>query len=153
MCAPRYQDIPPEAVPEVAFPEGGSARVLAGEIEGASGPVGGVATDPLYLDVRLPPRRSTRLGVPEGHNGFVYVYDGSGDFGEGGEGKFVTTGSLGVLGPGDAIVARGGENGVRFILVAGRPLGEPIARYGPFVMSTREEILQAFEDFRSGRFG
>lgn len=154
MGSPRYQDIPAEAVPEVIGEGGRSVRVIAGEAEGATGPVQGVATAPLYLDVRLPAAANHRVTVPQGHAAFVYVYQGEGAFG--GEasdaGQALRAGQLGVLGDGADLVARAGTGGVRFLLIAGRPLKEPIARHGPFVMNTREEIVQAFQDFQSGRF-
>jgi hypothetical protein len=156
MTAPRYQDIPAEEVPEIALAGGGSLRVVAGEAEGAKGPVQGIATAPVYLDVRLPPGAEHRVAVPEGHAGFVYAYEGEGLFGGDPSGapdagKALRAGQLGVLGAGADLATRAGPNGVRFLLIAGRPLREPIARYGPFVMNTRDEIVQAVEDFRSGR--
>jgi redox-sensitive bicupin YhaK (pirin superfamily) len=142
MCAPRYQDIPPEAVPEVPT-DGGVVRVLAGEHGGATGPVQGVVTSPLYLDVRLEEGGRFETELPPEHNAFAYVYDGEV---EGHRGP-----KLLVLGDGDRVALSTAAGG-RALLVAARPLDEPIARYGPFVMNTKQELVQAFRDFESGRF-
>jgi len=116
-----------------------------GEVEG---PVGGIVTHPTYLDVRLDPGGSHVAEVPPTHQGFVYVYAGRGEI----AGQALEAGTLGVLGPGDLFRAEAGPDGLRFLIVAARPLGEPIARYGPFVMNTESEIQTAFEDYRRGRF-
>ncbi len=147
MTAPRYQDIEPGAIPEVAI-EGGSVRVVAGTFGGATGPVQGIVTDPFYLDVRLGPRAKFETPIPFGHTAFLYTYEGSGTVLE----TALSPKTLAILQPGDVIRVSSGESGVRFLCIAARPLNEPIARYGPFVMNTREEIHQAFEDFRNGRF-
>jgi redox-sensitive bicupin YhaK (pirin superfamily) len=152
MTAPRYQDIPPEKVPEVTLAEGVQARVIAGEAAGVRGPVEGIATRPLYLDLRMAPRSRVRLPLPPDHTAFVYVYEGQAAFGPEERPQPVGTGQLGVLGEGDGVGAVAAEAGARFLLVAARPLREPIARYGPFVMNTREEIAQAVEDYQRGRF-
>jgi redox-sensitive bicupin YhaK (pirin superfamily) len=104
--------------------------------------------------VTVPAGRSFRHDVPAGHNAFVYAFDGEGTIGGGpeGGGRLLQAGRLGVLGDGDSLLAVAGGNGVRFLLVAGRPIGEPIARYGPFVMNTRDEIRKAVTDFQSGAF-
>ncbi len=147
MTAPRYQDIDPGAIPEVKI-EGGSVRVVAGTFGGATGPVQGIVTDPVYLDVRLASRGAFETGIPEGHTAFLYTYEGAGSVGD----TPLSPKTLAVLSSGDAIRVASGETGVRFLCIAARPLNEPIARYGPFVMNTREEIHQAFDDFRNGRF-
>lgn len=147
MTAPRYQDIDPGAIPEVKI-EGGTVRVIAGTFRGATGPVQGIVTDPVYLDVRLGPRGTFETGIPEGHTAFLYAYEGAGSVGETG----LSPKTLAVLTSGDVIRVTSGETGLRFLCIAARPLHEPIARYGPFVMNTREEIHQAFDDFRNGRF-
>jgi hypothetical protein len=148
MVPPRYQDIPPERVPVVRHPDGAVVRVLAGEALGVAGAVSGIATAPLYLDVNLPAGAAFEQPIPAGHASFAYVFQGAGELG----GRALSRGELGVLSDGDRVRARGGPEGLRFILLAARPLNEPVARYGPFVMNTREQIIQAFEDFRSGRF-
>ncbi|MBX7185339.1 MAG: pirin family protein [Vicinamibacteria bacterium] len=147
MTAPRYQDIDPSAIPEVKI-EGGTVRVIAGTFRGATGPVQGIVTDPVYLDVRLEASGGFETRIPEEHTAFLYAYQGNGGVG----GTSLGTKSLAVLSKGERIVANAGDSGFRFLCVAARPLNEPIARYGPFVMNTREEIHQAFEDFRNGRF-
>ena len=146
MTAPRYQDIDPSAISEVKI-EGGSVRVIAGTFQGATGPVQGIVTDPVYLDVRLDASGRFETAIPEAHTAFVYAYQGQGSVGATPLGPK----TLGVLSKGDRIVAGAADSDFRFLCIAARPLGEPIARYGPFVMNTREEIHQAFEDFRNGR--
>ena len=147
MTAPRYQDIDPSAIPEVKI-EGGSVRVVAGTFKGTTGPVQGIVTDPVYLDVRLDQGGRFETAIPGDNTAFVYAYLGGGTVGA----KEVGPKTLGVLSKGERIAATAGDSGFRFLCVAARPLNEPIARYGPFVMNTREEIHQAFEDFRNGRF-
>ncbi len=147
MTVPRYQDIEPSAIPEVKT-LGGSVRVIAGTFGGVTGPVQGIVTDPFYLDVRLGPRGTFETGVPEGHTAFLYTYEGAGSVGK----TPLSPKTLAVLSSGDVIRVTSGETDVRFLCIAARPLNEPIARYGPFVMNTREEIHQAFDDFRNGRF-
>jgi len=150
MTAPRYQDVPPEKVPTVALADGASARVLVGEAGGVSGPVNGVATQPLYLDVTLAPRGRLSHGLPTGHSAFAYVYDGRARFGPLEDSTEVAAGQLAVLGDGELVNVATGDGPARFLLLAARPLREPIARYGPFVMNTREEILQAVQDYQRG---
>jgi redox-sensitive bicupin YhaK (pirin superfamily) len=152
MREPRYQDIPPEKVPETGAGTGVRLRVLVGEAAGIEGPVSGIVTRPLYLDVALEAGASFRQDVPAGHNAFAYVFEGETELGlEKGAGTRVGAGHLAVLGPGDSFEARGLGTPARFLLVAARPIGEPVARYGPFVMNTGEEILQAVRDFQEGR--
>jgi redox-sensitive bicupin YhaK (pirin superfamily) len=146
MTAPRYQDIEPGRIPEVES-TGARVRVIAGSHRGVRGPVQAEATEPLYLDVSLKGDQKFEAPVPEGHNAFVYVYEGSIDIG----GRAVVRGELAVLRGGDTVAASAGDAGARFILVAGRPLEEPVARYGPFVMNRPEEIQQAIRDFTEGR--
>lgn len=154
MTAPRYQDIPPEDVPEVKLDDGVKIRVLVGEVHGVRGAVSGVATEPLYLDVTVPVRTNCTLSVQSGHTALCYVFDGEGTFGENGAdgGRTVGRGQLAVFSDGDVVAVSASTTAVRFLLLAGKPLREPVARYGPFVMNTKEEIVKAFEDFRSGRF-
>jgi len=145
MTAPRYQDIEPGRIPEVES-TGARVRVIAGSYRGVRGPVQAEATAPLYLDVFLEDGEF-EAAVPVEHNAFVYVYEGSLDV----AGRAVTRGELAVLRGGDKVAASAGAAGARFILVAGRPLKEPVARYGPFVMNRPEEIQQAMRDFTEGR--
>ncbi len=147
MTAPRYQDIEPARIPEVES-AGARVRVIAGSYRDVSGPVQAQATAPLYLDVFLE-GGEFHAAMPVEHNAFVYVYEGSLDI----AGRAVTRGELAVLSHGDTLAAKAGDAGARFILVAGRPLKEPVARYGPFVMNRREEIEQAMRDFTEGRLG
>jgi redox-sensitive bicupin YhaK (pirin superfamily) len=148
MTAPRYQDIDPSAIPEVRV-NGGSVRVIAGTFNKASGPVQGIVTDPTYLDVRLDANGKFETAIPDEHTAFVYVYQGRGAVGE----TQLSPKTLGILSNGDRIAAQAADDDFRFLCIAARPLKEPIARYGPFVMNTREEIHQAFEDFQNGRLG
>jgi redox-sensitive bicupin YhaK (pirin superfamily) len=149
MIEPRYQDIPPERIPERRLPDGTRVRVVAGGDGDLAGPVSGIVTDPLYLDVALPPGTRWERGVPAGHACVAYVFEGRVEVGE--EGRALEAGELAVLEGGDTF-ACGTPSGGRLLLLAARPLNEPIARYGPFVMNTREEIAQAFADFRAGTF-
>jgi len=149
MSAPRYQDISPEQIPEIAPAPGVRVRVIAGELAGAHGPVSGIATRPLFLDIALAAGAALDVPLPAGHNGFVYVFEGPGvSIGD----SALGLNELGVLGPGDGVRLAAGGEATRLILVAGQPLNEPVAKYGPFVMNTREQIMQAVEDFRAGRF-
>jgi hypothetical protein len=148
MTAPRYQDIDPDAIPEVATAGGGRVRVIAGRFEGTEGPVQAVATEPIYLDVGLAPKTALACPLPRGHAAFAYAYDGAVRI----DAREIGRGELAVLGTGDRATLAAGERSARLILVAGRPLDEPVARYGPFVMNTVEEIRTAIEDFHAGRF-
>lgn len=148
MTAPRYQDIAPERIPEVDAGPGARVRVIAGDFGAARGPVEAPATAPLYLDIRLDAEARLEVAVPLAHNAFIYVYDGAAAVSERG----VTKGELAVLGEGDAVTLMATASAARLILVAGQPLGEPVARHGPFVMNTREELHQAVRDYSEGRF-
>ena len=152
MTAPRYQDIPPEDVPEVGLPGGGRVRIVAGEVDGVAGAVSAIATDPVYLDVILPPGASFEHALPAGHNAFVYVYTGAAHVGPEGAAQEVGERTLGALGAGARVRIAAGDTEARVLLVAGRPLREPVARYGPFVMNTEAEIHQAIRDYQAGRF-
>jgi quercetin 2,3-dioxygenase len=150
LTEPRYQDIQGDSIPEVALADGVSARVIAGRLGGAEGPISGVATEPVYYDLRLDGGRAHTVSLPPGHNAFVYVYEGAVRVGEERDALAVKRGELALLSRGDSVHVRADEAS-RLILVAGRPLNEPVARYGPFVMNTPDEIYQAFEDYRAGR--
>ncbi len=157
MTAPRYQEFAPERMP-VAHPRSGVAvKAIAGDVVDADGrtlrgPIEQPATAPLYLDIALDPDATWELDLPSGHNAFVYAYEGRATVGEGDSARWLDTQMLGVLGGGERLRLRAGDAGARLILVAGRPLREPVARYGPFVMNSREELMQAVVDFQSGRF-
>lgn len=145
MIPPRYQDIPPERIPEVAL-ERGKLRVVAGAAEGKTGPVTGIDVAPLFVDVTLEAGGQLAVPTPAGHNALVFVAEGALRVGAGKQ--EVTKDSLAVLTPGEVLQLEGTG---RALVLAGRPLGEPVARWGPFVMNTDAEIRQAIDDYRSGR--
>lgn len=152
MTAPKYQEYGPEKFPEVEAAPGVRAKVIAGEVAGVRGPIEQPATEPTYLDLRLGAGDAYVHPLPEGHAAFAYVYEGAARLGEGESAATVPAGELAVLGEGGAVRVEGREAGTRLILVAGRPLREPVARYGPFVMNTQAELQQAFVDYQAGRF-
>ena len=145
-----YRDLQPEEIPAVALASGGRAKVIAGTLvlDGAStpGPIQGLATEALYLDVELPAGATFSHPVAAEHNAFVYPFEGSVSIGA----RELRSNSAGVLGAGDSVDVLAGGEGARFLLLAGRPLGEPVVQYGPFVMNTREEVEQAIRDYQSG---
>jgi quercetin 2,3-dioxygenase len=148
MCKPRYQDIPSSGMPVASPMVGVDIRVIAGEVAGVKGPVTEIAADPAYFDVHLESGKRYDFTVPSDHTAFAYLYEGSGLFGE----SDIDATRLVIFGNGDLIRAEAGSSGMKFLLVSGKPLGEPIARYGPFVMNTPEEINQALKDLRNGTF-
>ena len=150
MIEPRYQDIPASDVPETRLGENVTARVIAGELHGVTGPVSGVVTEPFYFDVRCEGGASAEIPTPESHNVFIYVYEGALRIGTE-EARVVRRGEIALLTAG-SMVSIQCDDSSKFILVGGKPLNEPIARYGPFVMNTAEEIRQAIMDFQAGRF-
>jgi redox-sensitive bicupin YhaK (pirin superfamily) len=154
MTAPRYQDIPPESVPETTLADGTKIRVIAGASAGLRGAVQGVVTDPLYLDVHVPRHTTNSLPVQRGHTACCYVFGGHGQFGatDSDPGQQVNRQQLALLSDGEELRVKTENEPVRFLLLAGKPLREPVARYGPFVMNTREEIIKAFEDYQRGTF-
>ena len=157
MSAPQYQEFGPERRPWTSLESGARVKVIAGSVAGVTGPIAQPATDPTYLDVEL--GLGTRLSQPlaRGHAAFLYVYEGAVRVGAGESAATVGTHELAVLTEGDSVELEGRDPPRdsalnRAILVAGRPLREPVAKHGPFVMSTREELIQAFQDYQSGNF-
>jgi redox-sensitive bicupin YhaK (pirin superfamily) len=148
MTEPRYQDIPAADVPTVQLGDGVSVNLIAGTIDGVEGPVSGVDTEPFFLDVSLAAGTAVTLDTPATHNAFVYVFGGEVSVDERALGKK----EIGLLTRGDSVALAAGNEAARCLLVGGRPLEEPVARYGPFVMNTEQELRQAFVDFQSGRF-
>ena len=171
MTRPRYQDIASKDIAEITDDDGTRVRVVAGEFWGKRGPVEGIATDPRYLDVWVPPGRRKRLPVETENHAFAYVFEGSGSFRAASDPQAVATedlvsGDQSLVRPseetgnrsmvlfdrGDEVVVQAGEQGIRFLLVSGRPLREPVAWYGPIVMNTQAELRQAMLDLREGTF-
>ena len=154
MDPPAYQEHPAAAIPEEQRGDGVRVRVIAGETsQGTRGPVVQPLTEPLYLDVELPPGAAFSETLPHAHNAFVYLIRGAIEADDA-DGKRLSLGrdDLAVLSHGEAVSLSAGNAGARLLLVAGRPLNEPVARGGPFVMNTKAEIRQAYEDYQAGRF-
>ncbi len=170
MTAPRYQDIKADAIPEIVDDDGTRVRIVCGDFWGRRGPVEGVAADPRYLDISVPPGKRKTLPVEVDRHAFAYIFAGSGSFrsaskpfgvltekddGQGGEMLIrEQTGdrSLVVFDRGDEVTVQAGEQGIRFLLVSGKPINEPVAWYGPIVMNTEDELRQAVSELRSGTF-
>jgi redox-sensitive bicupin YhaK (pirin superfamily) len=157
LTAPRYQEFGPERIPVVQPAPGVRVKVIAGRLQDIQGPIAQPATDPTYFDLEIAPGATLVLPLPGRHAAFLYVFEGAVRVGEAASERSVEAHQLAVLSEGSELRLRGEAAGesrsaARAILVAGQPLREPVARYGPFVMNTREELVQAFEDFQSGRF-
>jgi quercetin 2,3-dioxygenase len=165
MTKPRYQDVAARDIPEVVDDDGTRVRVIIGDFWGQKGPVEGVAADPRYLDVSVPPGRQKRLPVERSRHAFAYVFAGSGSFRDASAPRAVhneLTGaadrgeignrSLVLFDRGDEVTVQAGDEGIRFLLVSGTPLEEPVAWYGPIVMNTDEQIRQAYAELRAGTF-
>jgi quercetin 2,3-dioxygenase len=169
MTAPRYQDIAAAEVPQVTDDDGTTVRIICGEFWGRRGPVEGIAADPRYLDVFVPAGRRRSLPVETNRHAFAYVFEGSGTFGNASQPFGVLTEkeigerevrvreqtgnrSLVVFGSGSEVTVEAGPEGIRFLLVSGRPLAEPVAWYGPIVMNTQAELQQAMAELRDGTF-
>jgi redox-sensitive bicupin YhaK (pirin superfamily) len=168
MTDPRYQDIPSNAIPEVTDDEGTKVRIICGEFWGKKGPVEGVAADPNYLDVSVPAGARRRLKIETDRNAFAYVFAGPGTFRDASAPRAVLTDrvvdpnaapeydarnhSLVLFDRGDEITVHAGDEGIRFLLVSGKPIEEPVAWYGPIVMNTQEQLRQAFAELESGQF-
>ena len=168
MTAPRYQDVQAREIPEVVDDDGTKVRVICGSFWGKTGPIDGVAADPRYLDVSIPPSTSRRLAVETPRHAFAYVFAGSGRFHDASEPVPVRTErvnedvphsedrvgnrSLVLFDGGDEITVQAGDEGIRFLLVSGKPTQEPVAWQGPIVMNTQEQLHQAFSELRQGTF-
>jgi redox-sensitive bicupin YhaK (pirin superfamily) len=169
MTAPRYQDIKAGDIPEVVDDDGTRVRIVVGDFWGRKGPVEGVAADPRYIDVSVPPGKRKRLAVDRTNNAFAYVFAGSGTFRDASDPQAVLTEqidgstartvphesenrSLVLFDRGDEVAVQAGDEGIRFLLVSGKPIEEPVAWYGPIVMNTREELQQAFRELQTGTF-
>jgi quercetin 2,3-dioxygenase len=150
MIAPRYQNVNANEITEIQREGGAKIRVIAGKVDEVVGPISGIAAEPMYLDVAVAPHGSFSLPIPRGHSAFAYVFEGEGKFGP--EKRSVTTPRLVVWDDGDSVEVRTEESAVRFLLVSGKPLNEPIARYGPFVMNTKAEIEQTLRELQAGTF-
>lgn len=148
MGQPRYQEVNASTIP-VVEKDGVTIRLVAGEVDGVHGPVTEIAASPLYMDVKLAPGSKFIYPIPSGHTTLAYVFEGTGEF----SGEVVESVSMLIFNDdGDQLEVKS-ETGVRFMLIAGAPFGEPIVPYGPFVMNTVEEIQQTIADLRSGNFG
>jgi len=168
MTAPRYQDVSSKDIPEVIDDDGTRVRVISGNFWGKAGPVDRVAADPRYLDVFVPPGQRKKLAVESSRHAFAYVFDGSGTFRDASQPRSVRTEIVGsnqspgasevgnrslvLFDSGDEIVVQAGAEGIRFLLVSGKPIEEPVAWYGPIVMNTRTELEQAYAELRDGTF-
>lgn len=168
MTAPRYQDIAARDIPEITDDDGSVVRVVCGDFWGATGPVEGVAADPRYLDIWVPAGRRKTLRVETTRHAFAYVFDGSGTFRDASAPRAVLTETvpgddapvpdetgnrtLVLFDRGDEVTVQAGEAGIRFLLVSGKPIAEPVAWYGPIVMNTEEELRQAYTELRDGTF-
>ena len=166
MTEPRYQEVTPRDIPEVIDDDGTRVRVVCGDFRGVKGPVDGIAAEPTYLDVFVPPGRAKTLPVETSRHAFAYVFEGSGRFRDASDPRAVQledlegdtvdreigNRSLILFDRGDEVVVQAGEEGVRFLLVSGQPLGEPVAWAGPIVMNTQEELRQAQRELMQGTF-
>jgi redox-sensitive bicupin YhaK (pirin superfamily) len=168
MTAPRYQDVSAREIPEVIDDDGTRVRVVCGAFWGKQGPVDGVAADPNYLDVWVPAGKRKTLAVDTRRNAFAYVFEGSGTFRDASEPHGVLTDqpgpvervvreqtgnrSLVLFGAGDEVTVQAGDEGIRFLLVSGKPIEEPVAWYGPIVMNTEQELEQAYRELQAGTF-
>lgn len=140
-----YRDIQPEEIPTVTFSDG-KMKIVAGTYEGTNGPVQGGTTEPLYWDVQLNPGKTFSADIPETHSVYVYPFEGGLAIGN----RQLKAHQGGVLGAGERVEIKAGPDGARFLVLAAKPIGEPIVQYGPFVMNTRKEIEQAIRDYQSG---
>jgi len=140
-----YRDLQPDEIPAVELPGGGRGKVVAGTLNGTAGPIQGGSTDPVYWDIALPAGATFTQKI-EGKTVYVYPFEGSVEIAD----RVLRTHQGGVLGAGDALEVKAGADGARFLVLAAKPIGEPVVQYGPFVMNTRQEIEQAIRDYQSG---
>lgn len=154
MTKPRYQEVAAQDIPAIEGENGSRIRVIAGAVGDVQGSVKEIAADPTYLDVSVPANTSFTHSIPRGHTAFAYVFAGEGLFGVTAEGEReqISAPRLVVFADGDQIQIQASQNGVQFLLISGKPLNEPVARYGPFVMNTKDEIEEALRDLRQGTF-
>ena len=168
MTPPRYQDVKAADIPEAIDDDGTRVRVVCGSFWGKTGPVDGVAADPRYLDIFVPPGVRKHLRVETTRNAFAYVFEGSGRFSDASEPREPQTDRIGgsiaggsadvsdrflvLFDRGDEVVVQAGDHGIRFLLVSGEPLQEPVAWHGPIVMNTDEQLRQAYAELRAGTF-
>ena len=168
MTAPRYQEVKSPEIPEVTEDDGTRARVVCGSFWGKRGPIEGIAADPIYIDVSVPPGKRKTLPVETTRHAFAYVFAGSGKFCNASQPLAVPTEgvkwletnppteadnrSLILFDSGDEVAVQAGEDGIRFLLVSGKPLQEPVAWYGPIVMNTQEQLQKAYQELREGTF-
>ena len=154
MVPAAYRDIQADEIPVVPLADGGRVKVIAGRfvLDGTAigGPIVGRTTEPLFFDVALTAGARFACDIPRGHNAFVYPYEGRLEVGAEGATRPLATEAAGVLGPGETVAVAAADGPARLLLLAGRPLGEPVVQYGPFVMNSREEIEQAIADYRDG---
>ena len=150
MTSPRYQDIPSREIPEITDDDGTHVRVICGSFWGKHGPVDGVSAQPRYLDVRVPPGTDRRLPVEAESNAFAYVFEGEGAFKDAGE--RIGNKSLVAFDSGSEVRVQTGDSPVRFLMVSGEPIEEPVAWRGPIVMNTQEELVRAFQELQDGTF-
>jgi redox-sensitive bicupin YhaK (pirin superfamily) len=151
MMEPRYREVKNEQIPEVSIGENVKIRVISGEIENTKGPVRDIVVDPEYLDITLAPGTEFEHNIKKGYRTFAYVTEGSGYF-DPDKRKSIDIEHLVIFKDGDTVKISTGDKSLRFLLVSGKPLGEPVAWYGPIVMNTQEELDKAFEEYRNGTF-
>jgi len=151
MKPPRYQEIPAAQIPQTILENGTRLNVICGNADSIEGPVREIAADPVYLDITIPAGADFSFPIKQGHTVFAYVLEGAGYF-DAHKKELVSHSHLVTYSDGDSVYMKAGENGVRFLLIAGKPIGEPVAWYGPIVMNTEEEIRIAFHEYQEGTF-
>jgi redox-sensitive bicupin YhaK (pirin superfamily) len=151
MMHPRYQDVKEAEIPQVETESGATVRIICGKLDGTCGPITEIVTEPAYMDVIVPARKKFTHNVTKGHTVFAYVFEGKGYFDDKKE-DLIESEHLVLFENGEQIVVKAGDEQLRFLLVSGMPIGEPIAWYGPIVMNNREELDEAFREYREGTF-